>query len=667
LALGVGSSLDVNSLVTQLMQAEQQPLTVLDTKEAKYQAQLSAYGSLKGALSTFQTTVATLANKAKFSAVTASLADTTVASASASSTATAGNYSVKVTALAQSQKLQSDSAFTTTSDLLGSGTLTISFGTYNPGFTSFTLNPDKASKTITIGAGQSSLSGVRDAINAANIGVSANIINDGTTGNHLVITSNDTGAANALRITVTNYSVGSNADNFGLSQLAFDPAAVIPVQHMTQPAASAAQNATLTIDGIAISKASNTVTDAIQGVTLNLLNVNATATTLTVARDTTAAQTAVQSFVTAYNKVNKIITDLSNYDLVNKKAAILTGDPAMTSLKSQLRAVFNTALSTAGGGLTALPDIGVTFQRDGTLALDSTKLNTVLSNPTKDVSTLFAAIGKPSDSLVTFGTSTTATKNGIYALNVSQLATQGKAVGTAPTFPLVITLSTNDTLSLTIDGKAASVTLAAGSYATAAALAAEIQSKVNGASALSSAGISVAVTEAAGVLTITSNRYGSGSTVTTIAGTAAGATFGTINYTNGTGLDAAGTIGGVAATGNGQTLTGAGNASGLALVVAGGATGARGSMNFARGYAYELNNLTGKMLDTKNLVDNRVTGINASIKDIGTRRDELNLRLAAIEKRYRAQFVALDGMLSGMNQTSNFLTQQLANLPGAGK
>lgn len=648
------------------MQVEQQPLTALATKEAKYQAQLSAYGSLKGALSTFQTAVAALANPAKFSAVSASLADSTVASASASSTATAGSYAVKVTTLAQSQKLQSDSAFALTSDTLGYGTLTISFGTYNPGFTSFTLNPDKASKTITIGAGQNSLSGVRDAINAANVGVSANIVNDGTTGNHLVITSNDTGEANALRITVADASDVSNTDNTGLSQLAFDPAAVVPVQHMTQPAGAGAQNAALTIDGIAISKASNTITNAIQGVTLNLLKVNTTATTLTVARDTAATQTAVQSFVTAYNNVNKIITDLSKYDLVNKKAAILTGDSALVSLKSQLRAVFNTALSTAGGGLTALPDIGITFQKDGTLALDLTKLNTVLSNATKDVSTLFAAVGKLSDSLVTFGTSTTATKNGTYALTVSQLATHGKAVGTAQTFPLVITLSTNDTLSLTIDGKAASVTLAAGSYATAAALAAEIQSKVNGASALSSAGISVAVTEAAGVLTITSNRYGSGSTVTTIAGTASGATFGTIDYTNGAGLNAAGTIGGVAATGNGQTLTGAGNASGLALTVAGGATGARGSVNFARGYAYELDKLVGKMLDTNNLIDSRVGGINASIKDIGTRRDELNLRLDSIEKRYRAQFTALDGMLSGMNQTSNFLTQQLANLPGSG-
>ena len=206
MALGVGSTLDVNSLVTQLMAAEQQPITALATKEAKYQSQLTAYGSLKGALSTFQSSVAALAYPAKFSAVTAGLTDTTLASVIASPNTKSGSYSLNVTQLAQSQKLQSSTAFTATSATIGSGTLSISFGTYNAGLTSFALNPDKATKTITIAPGQSSLSGVQDAINAANVGVSANIINDGT-GNRLVITSTDSGVSNALKITVSADSV----------------------------------------------------------------------------------------------------------------------------------------------------------------------------------------------------------------------------------------------------------------------------------------------------------------------------------------------------------------------------------------------------------------------------------------------------------------------------
>ena len=661
-APGIGSGLDVNSIVAQLMKAEQQPLTALATKEAKFQAQLTAYGSLKGALSSFQNTVAALATPAKFSAVTASLADTTVASATASSTAAAGSYSVKVDTLAQAHKLKS-TTFATTSTTVGSGTLTISFGTYAAD--TFTLNPDKASKTITISAGQSSLAGVRDAINAANAGVSASIVNDGT-GNRLVISSKDTGVTNALRITVADDDL-TNTNTSGLSQLMYDARTISGTMNLAETVV--AQNATLTIDGIAISKASNTITDAIQGVTLNLLKVNTpSTTTLTVARDTAAVQTAVQSFVKAYNDLNKTITDLSKYDAVNKKGSTLTGDATVTSLQSQLRGAFNTALSTAGGGLTNLSDIGITFQSNGTLILNSSKLSTALSDATKDVSTLFAAVGKPSDSLVAFVSSTAVTKNGNYALNVSQLATQATAVGVgAPTLPLTISSGVDDALSLTVNGVAASVTLAAGTYTTAADLAAEIQSKINGASTLSSAGISVAVTAALGVLTITSTRYGSGSTVTGILGSAAAATFGTVNYTNGTGLDAAGTIGGTTATGSGQTLTGIGNASGLALTVTSGVTGDRGGVKFARGYAYELDKLVGRMLANNNLVDSRVDGINASIKDVGSRREELLQRLQTIEKRYRAQFTALDVMLGRMSQTSNYLTQQLGNLPGAAK
>ena len=670
MALGVGSSLDVNALVTQLMQAEQQPLAVLATKEAKYQAKLSAYGSLKGALSSFQSSVATLTNPTKFSTVTARLADTTQATASATPTAVAGSYSFQVTTLAQSQKLQSTAAFSSVTDTLGYGTLTVSFGTYStatsPATPTFTLNPDKSNKSITIGSGQSSLLGVRNAINAANIGISANIINDGTSGNHLVITSNDTGETNALRITVAD-SDGSNTTASGLSNLAYDP--VNSINNMTVPSGGAAQNASLKIDGINISKASNTITDAIQGVTLNLTNVSSTATKLTVAQDSSATQTALQSFVTAYNTVNKAITDLSKYDLSTKKAAVLYGDSSLTTLKSQMRGVFNKALSTSGGGLTNLTEVGIAFQKDGTLALDTTKLNTTLRDSTKDVSTLFAALGKPSDSLVNFDKSTTATKNGIYTLSISQLATQGKAVGKDLTSTLPLTINptnTNDTLSLAIDGKTVTVTLTPKTYITASELATEIQSKINGVGALSSSGISVSVTSTSNALTIISNRYGSSSTVTTLSGTAAGPIFGSPNYTNGTGLNVAGTIDGITATGTGKSLTSVtGDAAGLTISVTGGATGTRGSVNFARGYAYELNNLVGKILESNSLIDSRVKGIQSSIKDIGADRIATNQNLASIEKRYRAQFTALDGMLSGMNQTSNFLTQQLANLPGS--
>ena len=659
MALGVGSSLDVNSLVTQLMAAEQQPITALATKEAKYQSQLTAYGSLKGALSTFQSSVAALSSPAKFTAVSATITDTTLATVTASASAMSGRYSMDITQLAQSQKLQSSSAFAAASTTIGSGTLSISFGTYSTDLSGFTINSDKTTKTITIGSNQSSLSGVRDAINAANAGISANIISDGTSSNRLVITSTDSGAANALKITVAD-SDSSNTNNAGLSQLAYDGTS-LSTSHMTQSTGMEPKDALLTIDGISIKKPSNTIADAIAGMTVNLLKTGTT--NLTIKQDTASIQSAVQTFVTAYNTLNTTITTLSQYDITNKKAATLTGDSTLNSLKSQLRNVFNTPLSTAGGQLSVLSDAGITFQKNGTLALDTAKLSTVLNDTTKDVSTLFSAMGKPSDSLIRFDNSTTDTKNGLYAISVSQLATQGKAVGTAQTFPLTITSGQNDALSLQIDGIVAAVKLTAGTYSSASNLAAQVQSNINGATALSSSKTTVVVTAlTGGALTITSSRYGLSSTVSAISDTASSAIFGPIDYTGATGLNTVGSIGSTAATGSGQSLTGTGDAKGLSISVMNGSTGNRGTVSFARGYAYELNNLVTKMLDSKNLVDSRMTGIRASITQVSKDREQVNLHLAAIEKRYRAQFTALDGMLNGMNQTSNFLTQQLANL-----
>lgn len=652
-AAGVGSGLDINGLVSQLMALERRPLALLDQKEAGLQAKVSAYGAIKGALSSFRNTVATLATPAKFTAAKASVADSTVLTASAAASASAAGYSVEVQALAQAHKLKSG-AFAATTSTIGTGTLTVQFGTYSAG--SFTLNPDRPAAAIIIDSGKSSLAGVRDAINAANAGVSAGIINDGSS-DRLVISSKDGGAAGALRITVADGD-GNNTDNAGLSQLAYD-ASTGGTANLTQTVA--AQNAVLVIDGITVSKASNSISDAIEGVTLNLLKTNlGSPTTLNVVRDTAGVRAAVESFVKAYNDLNKTLTDVSKYDAANKKASTLTGDATVRSVQSRLRSLFNTTLSTAGGGLTALSDIGVTFQNDGTLKLDSGKLDAVLNDATKDLSTLFAAVGKPSDSLVSFVTSTVDTKNGSYAVNVTQLASQGKAAGGAAA-ALTITAAGNDTLSLTVDGVAASVTLAAGTY-TATSLAAELQSKINGVSALSAAGSSVAVTQSAGVLTVTSNRDGSASTVVITGGTAMTDLFGTPIAT--AGVDVAGTLGGAAATGFGQTLTGSGDASGLQIKIVGGAVGGRGSLAFARGYAYELDRLVGSMLESDGLVDGRVDGINTSIKDIDRQRESLAARLDQIEKRYRAQFTALDGLLSQLRSTGDYLTQQLQSLSG---
>nr|MCH9639289.1 flagellar filament capping protein FliD [Betaproteobacteria bacterium] len=467
--------------------------------------------------------------------------------------------------------------------------------------------------------------------------------------------SKDTGLSNALKITTTDDD-GNNTDNAGLSQLAYD-ASTGGTTNLSETVA--AVNATLVIDGIAISKASNTITDAIEGVTLNLLKTNVgESSTLSITQDNSGAQSAASDFVKAFNDLNKTITDLTKFDSANNRASVLTGDFTTRTIQNQIRNAISDPLTTAGGGLGLLSEVGISFQTDGTLAFDASKFSEAAADSSKDISTLFASVGKTSDSFVSFVSATSDTINGNYSLDISQIATQSTAVGGVAA-ALTINSGVNDTLDLTIDGVSGNITLGAGVY-TATSLAAEIQSKINGDSAFSSENIGVAVTESAGVLTITSNRYGSASAIEITGGNGELDLFGTAVET--TGLDVAGSINGVTATGSGQILTGAGNSSGLILEITGGSTGARGNIDFAHGFASKLDQLIENMLDT-DLIENRIDGINSKIEDINTQREVLSRRLDDVETRIRNQFTALDTLIASMTTTSDFLRQQLANLP----
>ena len=658
-APGIGSGLDINGIVGQLMAAERLPLTALENREKAFNQKISAFGQVRSALASFQTAMQGLSSN-KFQALSATSSDSEVLSASAGGNATPASYQIEVQQLAQQHKLASD-GHASTNDVIGSGTLNIQFGTYDSGSNSFIANAGKAAKSIAIDPANSTLSGIRDAINAANAGVTATIVNDGSaTGNRLVITSTDSGAANSLKISVADDD-GNALDSSGLSALAYDPTAPAGSgKNLGQVAA--ARDALLNIDGIAVAQSSNTVKSAIEGVTLNLAQTNVGQTlTLTVGRDSEAIKTAVQTFVDAYNSASSTLKKMTAFNGVGAQNGVLLGDATTRTIQTQMRGLLNTSVD-SGGALTTLSQIGVSFGSDGTLTLDSAKLNTAIDSNFDGIAALFAKAGKTSDSLVSYSASSSKTQPGSYAVEVSHLATRGATQG-SQIADLIVSAGVNDQLDLSVDGKVISVTLAAAAYGNAAALAAEIQSKVNG--AMGSAG-SVLVTQNGGMLSIISARYGSASQASVTGGSAMASLFGPLPVVS-SGVDVAGTINGVAATGNGQTLTGAiGDASeGLALRIAGGALGARGTATLSQGYAYQIDQYLKTVLDDDGILKTRTNGLDSSIKNIDQRQLQLETRLAQIEKRYRAQFSALDTMLSRMNSTSTFLTQQLASLPGS--
>lgn len=645
-------SLDVNTLVSQLMAAERAPLAAMQKTQSAFQSKISAYGQLQNNLSSLSSAVDALNSQLTFSAMAATSSDTSVLSASAGSGAQPGTYSIEVKSLAAAQKLATGS-FTDASSIVGTGSINIQFGTFAAG--TFTANASKAALNVTIDSSNNTLSGIRDAINAANAGVRASIVNDGS-GYRLTLSASDGGTANTLKVSIADGD-GTNTDTTGLSQLAYDPAAGAGAgRNLTQSAT--AKDAQLVIDGVTVTKSSNVITDALPGVTLNLAKTNEGSTiTLDVARDASAIQKALEGFVSAYNSFNSLARSLTYYDAANKKAGTLQGDSAVKSLQAQVKAGIIGGVPGLTSGLTNLAQVGLSLQTDGSLKLDASKLKSALADPASNLTALFNDAGRSTDSRIAFVGASSGVATGDYAFSVTRAASSGTLAGAAAA-GLTISAGVNDALSLSVDGVATSVTLSPGTYASADALSAELQSKINGSAALKNVGLSVKVSQSAGALSITSTSFGAGSSVSAVSSNAATGLLGASPVAT-AGLDAAGTINGVAATGSGQILSTAG---GLRLSASGATSGYSGTLSFTRGHASMLKAAMTTLTDATNgPIAARLAGLNSSLKSNQTQQDAFNARMDALQATYTRQFSGLNSMLTSMSQTQTYLSQMLAS------
>jgi len=537
-----------------------------------------------------------------------------------------------------------------------------SVGSYLGG-ASFVQDGAQASGTVTLPPGEQSLQGIRDAINKADIGVTATIVSNGSDNPyHLVLTSNKTGEKSSMKISVDG--VDGQGPNPGIAALlGHDPGGV---QGLTQT--SAAQDTLLNMNGIDIRSSTTTVTEAVQGVSLDVTAIgNAT---VNVTRDTASVTTAVNNFVKAYNELNKTIAGLTGYNAETKTGGVLQGDASVRSIQSQLRRQLGAAVEGTGSSLNTLSQVGITFQKDGNLAVDSSKLNKAITENFAEIGGLFAAMGKATDGQVKFDKSSAATKPGTYDVNITSLASQGTLTGTAALSGSTtiaasttwrVTLNQTDPVS---EKKTQEIKLAAGTY-TNAQLASMLRAAINGNSVFAGAGDTVETkVEDDGRLSISSSKYGEMSNIdiAAVSGTAPDTLFGTAVPVKG--KDVEGTIGGAAATGNGQTLTAAAGsaADGIQLSITGGLPGERGTVSFSKGFAFELTNLAAGFTGKNSLLNSKTDGLNVTLKSVTSARDRFESRLETIEKRYRAQFTALDTALMSMQSTSAYLTQQLAAL-----
>ncbi|MGR4869635.1 flagellar filament capping protein FliD [Variovorax sp. LARHSF232] len=386
-SLGVGSNLDLSTLLSQLETAESQPLVLLQQRQISYTSKLSAYGTLKSALGTLQSAAKKLSDPAFFQGVKATSSAAEVVSASAGASAAAGSYAVSVTQLAQAQSVVS-AGQASAKTAIGSGTVTIDFGTIAGGsydaasgkYTGASFTPD-ASRTatpITIDAGNNTLEGIRDAINGAKAGVTASIVNDGSgTPHRLVLTSTETGKISSMRVSVAG-------DAALQSLLGNDPAGTQNLQQTV-----AAQNAELTVNGLAITSASNSVKDAIQGTTLTVQKIGTG--NVAIQRDGASVEAAINDFVKAYNGLLSTANALTSYNQDTKTGAALVGDSTLRNLQTRIRGVLTSPQDGSADQMKVLSEIGVAFQKDGTLAVDSTKLKAALDKDMDGVSRLFAS------------------------------------------------------------------------------------------------------------------------------------------------------------------------------------------------------------------------------------------------------------------------------------
>jgi flagellar hook-associated protein 2 len=366
---GIGSGLDINSLVSQLVAAERaNPDRRNVSEDARLTTEFSALATLKGALSGFQSALAGLKTSSGFDPRTAKVGDESYFTASASSAAAAGHYDVEVRQLATAARIGS-AVFTGGPDsVVGTGTLTITVG--------------GKSFDVELTADNNTLADVRDAINAAtgNTTVRATLIRDTVgTGSYLVLSGTKTGGDNAITVSATN-------SDAGLDQLVQGLQTADPARDVT------AQDAIVFVSGYEIHGATNNVSGAIDGVTLNLKKAEiGKLVTLDVSRDDAAIQTKAQAFVNSYNTLAQQIATLSRYDATTKTAGPMLGDAMLRGLDTQLRRTLSSVVPGTSGTYTTLASIGISATVNGTLQLNASRLSDALAADPTAVSKVFAS------------------------------------------------------------------------------------------------------------------------------------------------------------------------------------------------------------------------------------------------------------------------------------
>ncbi|CAN5298263.1 flagellar filament capping protein FliD [soil metagenome] len=389
-SLGIGTNgLDLESLVNKLVAGERTPITQLQSRTATLKTQLSSYGKVQSALATVRDAAAKLTKPDTWGASTATSSDTSSVSVTATTGAALGGLAISVSQLATAQTVVTG-VQPASPAAVGQGSITVELGKWNADQSAFTSKAGVTAITIDIASGEDQLTQIRDKVNAANAGVVASVVTD-SSGSRLVMRSSSTGEDNGFRVSV-NDADGNSGDATGLSALAFDPTA--GVTSMTQKLA--ASNAHAMVNGVDVNSATNTLTTAVDGLSIGLLKVTSGDVSVTVGQDKDSIKKAVTDFATAYSALMSLMRDQTKAVPLAKgskdvsQSGPLQGDATAVGLQSQLRNIAGGS-STLGGTLSRLSDLGLEPGTDGTLTVNATKLDAAIARP-DDLKKLFMGL-----------------------------------------------------------------------------------------------------------------------------------------------------------------------------------------------------------------------------------------------------------------------------------
>lgn len=649
-SLGIGSGVLNADLVDQLVAAEREPTELrLNQKTERTEALISAYGTLRSAVTELRLPMRQLGSADAMKSFSATSSSGNVEVSVDSSVANRGSYNVNVTSLAQSQALATRASFADRdSTSVGQGTLTLSVG-------------DKVTN-IEVDGTNDTLQGLANTINGADAGVSAGVIDTGN-GFQLVLSADETGTANAVSISAAD-SDGIDTDAAGLSRFAFN-GSMDADSGLRETIA--AKDAVMEINGIAVTRSTNTIESVVDGLTFNLTEEGQS--TVKVEQDTAAVAERVQAFVDKFNTLQSTISDLSSFNSETGQGSILTGDSTVRNIQNQLRRVLTDVIpGLESANVRSLADVGITTDfNTGQLQFDSQKFQAQLLENPDDVTALFAEQGRPSDPQVEFVRSGSNTQPGDYDIAISQLATRG-SLNYGMAAGDTITLADGNSLTFRVDGETdATISLEAKDY-TPEELAGALQTALSNNDALRAAGRSVQVGyDATEGLTLNSSRFGNESNISLSAVSGVSSTGTNLSAATGTaGLDVQGTINGQTAEGDGQVLflsnAAGGEAAGLQVRITGGETGNRGSVSFIEGVSEKAVDTITSLLGENGGLSSRTEGLNRELERIQEDRVDLERRIQSYQERLVSQFSAADSLIAQLNNTRDYVTQQLAAL-----